>query len=204
MKRLMDLVLASIALVVLSPVILVTALVVRIRLGSPVLYCPTRPGFKGQPFVMYKFRSMLDSRDESGQLLPDEQRMTGFGKFLRGSSLDELPELWNVIRGDMSLVGPRPLMMAYLDRYTPEQRRRHDVKPGVTGWAQINGRNAISWEEKFALDVWYVDNQSLLLDIRILWMTLWTVLFRRGVTAADHVTMPEFMGTDEERAETSE
>tara|TARA_R110002049_G_scaffold27321_2_gene94042 strand:- start:127171 stop:127785 length:615 start_codon:yes stop_codon:yes gene_type:complete len=203
MKRLVDLVLASIALILLSPLILVTAVLVRIRLGSPILFSQTRPGYLGKPFRMYKFRSMLDTRDASGALLPDEERLTPFGQFLRSSSLDELPELWNVIRGDMSLVGPRPLMMAYLDRYTPEQRRRHDAKPGVTGWAQINGRNSISWEEKFGLDVWYVDNQSLILDMRILWLTVWTVLFRRGVSADNHVTMPEYFGPEDERSGTS-
>ena len=203
-KRLMDLALASIALTVLSPAMLMTAIIVRIRLGRPILFSQIRPGYKGRPFRMYKFRTMLDSCDASGNPLPDEQRMTPLGEFLRSSSLDELPELWNVIRGDMSLVGPRPLMMAYLDRYSPEQARRHDVKPGLTGWAQINGRNSISWEEKFGLDVWYVDNHSLLLDIRILWMTLGAVLFRHGVSAAGHATMPEFMGSEDVGVETDE
>ena len=200
----MDLVLSIAALPVLLPVMAITAVLVRLKLGKPIFFSQMRPGKEGVPFRMFKFRSMLDARDPDGNLLPDEDRMTKLGSFLRSSSLDELPELWNVIRGDMSLVGPRPLMMAYLDRYTPEQRRRHDVKPGVTGWAQINGRNSISWAEKFSLDVWYVDNQSLILDIRILWLTLWTVLFRRGVTATDHVTMPEFLGPDDESLKTGE
>ena len=203
-KRVVDLVIATIALVVLSPAMLMTAIIVRIRLRSPILFSQIRPGYRGRPFRMYKFRTMLDSRDASGKPLPDEQRMTPLGEFLRSSSLDELPELWNVIRGDMSLVGPRPLMMAYLDRYSPEQARRHDVKPGLTGWAQINGRNSISWDEKFRLDVWYVDNQSLMLDIRILWMTLWAVLFRQGVSAEGHATMPEFLGPEALSVDTDE
>ena len=150
------------------PILLVTALIIRITMGSPVLFRQMRPGLQGKPFVMYKFRTMLDLRDEDGNVLPDEQRLTGVGRFLRSTSIDELPELINVLKGEMSLVGPRPLLMEYLDRYTPEQARRHNVKPGITGWAQVNGRNAISWEDKFKLDVWYVDNWSLWLDIKIL------------------------------------
>jgi len=199
MKRLIDLVIACSALFFLSPLIVLTALLIRCKLGSPVLFVQTRPGYQGRPFRMYKFRSMLNACNAQGEPLPDEERLTSFGRFLRSSSLDELPELWNVVRGDMSLVGPRPLMMAYLDRYTPEQRRRHDVKPGITGWAQVNGRNALSWDEKFALDLWYVDNHSSALDIRILWLTLWTVLLRRGVAADGHVTMPEFFGSEIEK-----
>lgn len=195
MKRLFDFTLAALGLIALAPVILCIMLLVRFKLGSPVFFTQTRPGLHGAPFKMVKFRTMRDARDSYGKLLPDAERMTPFGAWLRSSSLDELPELWNVIKGEMSLVGPRPLLMQYLDRYTPEQARRHEVKPGVTGWAQVNGRNAISWEEKFGLDVWYVSNQSLSLDIKILWKTVMLVLRREDVTASDNVTMPEFMGT---------
>jgi sugar transferase EpsL len=186
---------ALIVLLVLSPVLLVLAILTRWKLGSPILFRQMRPGLHGKPFMMYKFRTMSDARDSAGNLLPDEQRMTRFGRFLRSTSLDELPELFNVLKGDMSLVGPRPLLLQYLERYTPEQARRHEVKPGITGWAQINGRNALSWEEKFALDVWYVDHQSLWLDIKILFLTLWKVLKREGITQAGEATMSEFMGT---------
>lgn len=182
-------------LVVLAPVMAVIALMVRVHLGRPVIFAHMRAGYRGKPFRMYKFRTMLDLRDENGVLLPDEQRLTPFGRFLRSTSLDELPELWNVIRGDMSLVGPRPLLVEYLPLYTPEQARRHEVLPGITGWAQVNGRNALSWEERFALDVWYVDNWSLWLDIRILWRTVIAVISRRGVSAKGHATMPRFTGT---------
>jgi lipopolysaccharide/colanic/teichoic acid biosynthesis glycosyltransferase len=169
---------------------------VRQELGSPVLFRQVRPGLGGKPFVMYKFRTMTEERDEQGNLFPDEKRLTPFGAFLRAWSLDELPELFNVLKGDMSLVGPRPLLMQYLDRYTPEQFRRHEVKPGITGWAQVNGRNALSWEEKFKLDVWYVDNWTIWLDLKILWLTLVKVLRREGISAHGHATMPEFKGSE--------
>ena len=194
-KRLFDLVSASVALVLLSPLILVLSLLIRWRLGSPVLFRQTRPGLNGQPFTMLKFRTMTDRRDSNGRLLPDAERLTPFGAFLRSASLDELPGLWNVLRGEMSLVGPRPLLMAYLDLYTPEQARRHEVQPGLTGWAQVNGRNALSWEERFKLDIWYVDNRSLALDMRILWMTVWKVFRREGISAPGEATMAEFTGS---------
>jgi len=165
------------------------------RVGSPILFRQTRPGLNGNPFTLYKFRTMTDERDVDGNLLSDSERLTKIGRFLRSTSLDELPELFNVVKGDMSLVGPRPLLMQYLERYTPEQARRHEVKPGITGWAQINGRNAITWEEKFKLDVWYVDNQSLLLDLKILFLTIVSVLKREGINQLGHVTSEEFMGT---------
>lgn len=196
-KRLMDMVLSGAALVVLSPVLLVTALLVRTRLGSPVIFCQERPGKDEKIFKLYKFRSMTDARDENGELLPDEVRLTRFGKLLRATSLDELPELWNILRGDMSIVGPRPLLVRYLPRYNQEQRRRHDVRPGLTGWAQVNGRNAISWEEKFRLDVWYVENLSFLLDLKILFMTVKKVICREGISAENAATAVEFMGTKE-------
>ncbi len=164
-------------------------------MGRPIFFKQVRPGLYGKPFVLYKFRTMLDLRDQTGKMLPDERRLTSFGRWLRSTSLDELPVLFNVLKGDMSLVGPRPLLMEYLDRYTTEQARRHEVKPGITGWAQINGRNAISWEEKFALDVWYVDNWSLLLDFRIIFLTILKVLKHEGISADGHVTMPEFKGS---------
>ena len=170
---------------------------VRMRLGSPILFKQERPGLYGKPFMMMKFRTMTDERDKSGELLSDDKRLTPFGKFLRSTSLDELPELINVLRGDMSLVGPRPLLTRYLDRYTSEQARRHDVKPGITGWAQINGRNAISWEDKLNLDIWYVDNLSLWLDFKILVLTLTKVIKREGISQDGHVTMTEFMGENE-------
>ena len=169
---------------------------VRRKLGSPVFFRQVRPGMNGKPFEMVKFRTMTDERGPDGQLLPDAVRLTPFGRFLRSSSLDELPELWNVLKGDMSLVGPRPLLMEYLPLYSPEQARRHEVRPGVTGWAQINGRNAISWEDKFKLDTWYVDNQSLWLDIKILWLTVKKVLVREGISAPGDATMPVFTGSD--------
>ncbi|MCS6993729.1 MAG: sugar transferase [Anaerolineales bacterium] len=194
-KRLFDLVLAGLGLVILSPVLLLLALLVRIVHGSPVLFTQTRPGFQGRPFRIYKFRTMTNARDENGQLLPDAHRLTRLGRFLRASSLDELPELFNVLRGEMSLVGPRPLLMQYLERYTPEQARRHQVLPGITGWAQVNGRNALTWEEKFRLDVWYVDHWSLWLDVKILLLTLWKVLKREGISQPGHATAEEFMGS---------
>jgi lipopolysaccharide/colanic/teichoic acid biosynthesis glycosyltransferase len=169
-------------------------LLVRWKMGSPVLFRQVRPGLSGKPFEMLKFRTMRDATDSSGQPLADAERTTGLGRFLRSSSLDELPELWNVVKGDMSLVGPRPLLMQYLERYSPEQARRHEVRPGITGWAQVNGRNAIEWEEKFALDLWYVDHASLWLDLKILLLTVRQVLSRKGVSADDHATMPVFTG----------
>ncbi len=196
-KRLLDIVASSLGLVILAPVFIATAILVRVKLGSPILFRQIRPGLHGQPFKMMKFRTMTDERDNQGELLPDAQRLTAFGKFLRSSSLDELPELLNVLKGDMSLVGPRPLLMEYLPLYSAEQSRRHHVKPGITGWAQINGRNAISWEQKFALDVWYVDNQSVLLDIKILCLTVWKVFKREGISAAGEATMSKFTGSKE-------
>lgn len=193
-KRLLDLVLTLPALVVLAPVLALLALLVRLKLGAPVLFRQQRPGLGGKPFTIYKFRTMTDARDAQGNLLPDAQRLTAFGRFLRSSSLDELPELWNVLKGDMSLVGPRPLLMQYLSRYTPQQARRHEVWPGITGWAQVNGRNALRWEEKFALDVWYVDHQSLWLDAKILGMTVWQVFKREGINQPGQATMEEFLG----------
>ena len=201
MKRLIDILVAGLGIVVLSPLLGLLAAVVRLRLGRPVLFRQQRPGLHGRPFVCLKFRTMADARDSRGCLLPDTDRLTSLGRFLRSSSLDELPELWNVLRGDMSLVGPRPLLMEYLPLYNAEQARRHDVKPGITGWAQVSGRNAISWEEKFDLDVWYVEHHSLRLDMKILWLTLWSVLTRKGIAAAGHVTMPKFTGTEGEHHE---
>ena len=198
MKRLLDLGLTVPALLVLWPVLLVLALLVRVNLGSPVLFRQTRPGLRGEPFTVLKFRTMRDALGPDGQPLPDCDRLTRFGRFLRATSLDELPELINVLRGEMSLVGPRPLLMQYLDRYTPRQARRHEVKPGITGWAQVNGRNAISWEEKFELDVWYIDHQSVMLDLKILWLTLASVLKPDDVCQPGHATMEEFMGSDED------
>ncbi|MED0680776.1 sugar transferase [Aneurinibacillus thermoaerophilus] len=193
-KRVFDLVCALVLLVVTLPVMGITALLVRIKLGSPVLFKQKRPGLHGKPFYIYKFRTMTDERDESGELLPDEVRLTGFGRWLRRLSLDELPQLFNVVKGELSLVGPRPLLMEYLPRYTPRQARRHEVKPGITGWAQVNGRNAISWEEKFELDVWYVDRQSFWLDMKILWLTLFKVIRSEGINKEGHATTTEFMG----------
>ncbi len=193
-KRLIDVVAAAAALVLLAPLIAGVALAVRVKLGGPVLFRQERPGLHGRPFTLIKFRTMLDARTPDGRPLPDEERLPLFGQRLRSTSLDELPELWNVLRGDMSLVGPRPLLMHYLPLYSPEQARRHEVRPGITGWAQINGRNAISWPDKFALDVWYVDNWSLVLDVRILVATLRSVLGRHGISAADSATMPYFTG----------
>lgn len=196
LKRLFDIIAASVALLLLSPVILVVAWQVRCKLGSPVLFRQTRPGLHGQPFEMVKFRTMLDAQDESGNPLPDSERMTPFGRFLRSTSLDELPELWNVVKGDMSLVGPRPLAMAYLPLYSPEQARRHEVRPGVTGWAQINGRNSITWKKKFEMDVWYVDHQSLMLDIKILFLTIKKVLSRSDVQEGGQDQVESFNGNN--------
>lgn len=195
MKRLIDFLAAAGGLICLWPVLVVVAILVRRKLGSPVVFSQVRPGLAGKPFRMYKFRTMTDATDEQGQMLPDEVRLTAFGRFLRSTSLDELPELWNVLKGEMSLVGPRPLLMEYLPLYTAEQARRHEARPGITGWAQVNGRNAISWEDKFRLDVWYVDNQSLWLDIRILWLTVRKVLVREGIAAAGEATTTKFTGS---------
>jgi sugar transferase EpsL len=195
LKRALDVVVSAFSLVLLSPVLVAVAVIVWME-GSPVLFRQQRPGYKGVPFFALKFRSMIDHRDEQGRLLPDEARITRLGAFLRRSSLDELPQLWNVLRGDMSLVGPRPLLMQYLDRYTPEQARRHSVPPGITGWAQVNGRNDLAWEKRLALDVWYVDHWSFSLDLRILGITVWKVLKGEGIAAEGSATMPEFMGTE--------
>jgi|SRR5690554_3831625 len=195
LKRLMDIFCSLLALVLLFPFLLVLVLLVRFKLGSPIFFRQVRPGRNGVPFKMIKFRSMTDERDAMGNLLRDSERLTSFGTLLRSSSLDELPELWNVLKGDMSLVGPRPLLMEYLPLYSKEQYRRHEVRPGVTGWAQVNGRNAISWEDKFRLDVWYVDNQSFWLDVKILFLTVKKVLVRDGISAQGDATMPVFKGT---------
>lgn len=194
-KRIFDLLLAALGLVILSPILLLAALLVRIYHGSPVIFTQKRPGFKGTPFHIYKFRTMTDARDKDGNLRPDSERLTRLGRFLRASSLDELPELFNVLRGEMSIVGPRPLLMQYLARYNPEQARRHDALPGITGWAQVNGRNAITWEDKFRLDVWYVDHWSLWLDIQIIFLTVWKVFKREGISQPGHATAEEFMGS---------
>lgn len=194
LKRLFDLVTSVFAIVLLSPFIIILAVFVKIKLGSPVFFTQERPGKGGRPFKMYKFRTMTDKRDEKGSLLPDHERMTPFGTWLRSTSLDELPELFNVIRGEMSIVGPRPLLMKYLPRYSAEQYRRHEVKPGITGWAQVNGRNLIDWDRKLALDVWYVDNMSFWLDIKIIFLTVIHVFKRENVTQDGHVTVEEFMG----------
>jgi len=196
MKRWFDILVAGLGLLVLSPLLIILAIIIQMRMGRPVLFKQIRSGLNGHPFLMYKFRTMTDERDKNGVLLSDEIRLTRLGRVLRSSSLDELPELFNVLKGDMSLVGPRPLLMQYLDRYTPEQARRHKVKPGIAGLAQVNGRNAISWEEKFILDVWYVDNCSLWLDMKILLMTVVKVFQREGISAYGQATMQEFMGSD--------
>lgn len=196
LKRCVDVLASSCGLILLGPVLAIVAFLVSCKLGSPVFFRQVRPGKDGKPFEMMKFRTMLDAVDTTGQALPDEMRMTPFGSFLRSSSLDELPGLWDVLKGDMSLVGPRPLLMEYLPLYSPEQARRHDVKPGITGWAQVNGRNAISWEEKFALDVWYVDNQSFWLDIKILLLTVKKVFVRDGISADGLATMSKFQGSE--------
>ena len=198
LKRLIDVLVAAVALIILSPLILVVALLVRARLGSPVLFTQERPGLHGKPFTMIKFRTMLDARDENGALRPDSERLTDFGRRLRSSSLDELPELWNVLTGDMSLIGPRPLLMHYLPLYSAEQARRHDVPPGITGWAQINGRNAIGWDQKFALDTWYVDHWSLALDAKILAASVKSVFSKHGISADGEATMPEFTGNKDD------
>lgn len=194
-KRAFDVAVACVALVALSPLICLLFVAVRFSLGSPALFRQVRPGKDGKPFLMLKFRTMTDARDQNGDLLPDTVRLTPFGRWLRRTSLDELPELWNVVKGDMSLVGPRPLLMEYLPLYSVEQARRHEVRPGITGWAQINGRNAISWEEKLALDVWYVDNRSMWLDLKILWLTIARVFKAEGIAQPGHATAEKFTGS---------
>lgn len=198
MKRLFDIFASAAALLLLSPLLLLLAILVRLKLGSPVLFRQTRPGLYGRPFRLLKFRTMTDARGQDGSLLPDDQRLPAFGRSLRAWSLDELPELWNVLTGDMSLVGPRPLLMEYLPLYTTEQARRHEVRPGLTGWAQVNGRNALSWDRKFALDTWYVDNRSFWLDLKILWRTVGNVLTSHGISAEGEATMPRFEGSNKE------
>lgn len=197
-KRLLDLLLALPGLVLISPILLIIAILVRWRLGSPVLFRQTRPGYKSQLFAVYKFRTMTDTRDETGKLLPDKERLSKLGQFLRSFSLDELPELFNVLRGEMSLVGPRPLLVQYLERYSAEQARRHDVLPGITGWAQVNGRNALTWEDKFRFDVWYVDHWSFGLDLKVLGITLWKAVTREGISQPGHATAEEFYGSGEQ------
>jgi sugar transferase EpsL len=196
LKRLFDLTLTIPLIILISPIILIITLLVLIIHGKPVIFKQIRPGFRGKPFTVYKFRTMNDSRDNEGNRLPDAQRLTSLGKFLRASSLDELPEFLNVLRGEMSLVGPRPLLIQYLERYSPEQARRHDVTPGITGWAQVNGRNAITWEDKFKLDLYYVDNWSLWFDLKIILMTLWKWIKREGINQPGHATAEEFMGNN--------
>jgi len=194
-KRTLDLIVGSFLLLLTAPLLGLSALLVHVTLGPPVLFRQQRPGMYGRPFVIYKFRTMTEARDAHGKLLPDRQRLTPFGRFLRITSLDETPELINVLVGEMSLVGPRPLLMRYLERYTPEQMRRHEVRPGITGWAQVNGRNAITWEQKFALDVWYVDHMSFLLDLKIILMTARKIISREGISQPGQATMEEFMGS---------
>ena len=196
-KRGLDLLLSGCALLVLWPVLLVLVLLVRSKLGSPAIFCQERPGKNGKVFRLYKLRTMTDERDENGELLPDEVRLTPFGRTLRSLSLDELPELWNIFRGDMSLVGPRPLLVKYLPLYNAQQARRHEVMPGLTGWAQVNGRNLVTWEDKFTMDVWYVDHISFILDLKILWLTVKAVLRREGISGQSSATMDEFRGSEE-------
>jgi sugar transferase EpsL len=198
-KRLFDLIITSLSLIITLPLMLLISLLVWIFLGSPVLFRQKRPGYKGMPFLTYKFRTMTNHTGPDGKLLPDAERLTRFGSFLRSTSLDDIPQVFNVLRGEMSLVGPRPLLMQYLKRYTPEQMRRHDVLPGITGWAQINGRNALDWEEKFRLDVWYVDHWSFWLDLKILFMTPWKVFKREGINQPGHATVEEFKGSENRR-----
>ena len=193
-KRYFDLALTILGFAAISPLIVIIVAIVKTVLGDPIFFRQFRPGINGKLFTLYKFRTMTNALDGNNALLPDAQRLTKLGKFLRATSMDELPELYNVLKGDMSIVGPRPLLIQYLDRYTPEQARRHEVKPGLTGWAQVNGRNAISWEEKFKLDVWYVDNQTFLLDVKIILLTIKKVLLREGISADGEATMAEFMG----------
>ena len=195
LKRIIDIAGSSIGLILLSPIFLVLIILIRKNLGSPVFFTQIRPGLNGKSFKMYKFRSMKDAINKDGNQLPDAERLTPFGKKLRSTSLDELPELWNVLKGDMSLVGPRPLLMEYLPLYNSEQKKRHNVRPGITGWAQVNGRNAISWEEKFALDVWYVNNQSSWLDLKILFLTIKKVLIKEGITDSNNISAGKFTGS---------
>lgn len=194
-KRIFDLGIALFLILLLSPLYLLTALVILLFLGRPVIFCQTRPGYQGQPFTLYKFRTMRDQKDSQGQLLPDSERLTSLGKFLRSTSIDELPEFFNVLKGDLSLVGPRPLLMKYLPLYSAEQARRHEVLPGITGWAQVHGRNTLSWEEKFKLDVWYVDHWSFALDLKIIALTVWKILKREGISQEGQATAEEFKGT---------
>jgi len=198
-KRLMDFTSTLCILLILSPLLLVVSVLIRLRLGSPVLFKQERPGLKGNPFFLYKFRTMTNAKDADGNLLTDAERLTPFGNMLRRTSIDELPELINVLKGDMSLVGPRPLLMEYLPLYDAEQARRHEVRPGITGWAQVNGRNAINWEDKFELDLWYVDNQTCWLDVKVLWMTVIKVIKREGISQEGHATMEKFMGSKKEK-----
>jgi len=195
-KRSFDFIIAFSAMLVLLPIIIIVAILIRLKLGSPIFFTQDRPGLDGKTFKILKFRTMLDATDKHGQQLSDEHRMTGFGSFLRSASLDELPGLFNVLKGDMSLVGPRPLLVQYLPLYSAEQARRHNVRPGITGWAQVNGRNAISWEDKFSFDVWYVENQNFWLDLRILFLTVKKVFIKEGISADEHVTMPFFTGSN--------
>lgn len=196
-KRLFDLIISTLALIIFSPILLIVALLVAIYHGRPVVFHQQRPGYKGRPFYIYKFRTMTNRLAPDGSLLPDAERMTPFGRFLRSLSLDELPELFNILRGDMSIVGPRPLLMEYLPRYSAEQMRRHDTFPGLTGWAQVNGRNALTWPDKFKLDVWYVDNWSFWLDLKIIFMTIWKVIKREGVSQEGQATVEYFMGNED-------
>lgn len=197
-KRLIDIILSGLGIIFLSPLFIIITIIVLFKLGRPVLFCQIRPGLHGKPFEIYKFRTMLNKNDKNEQLLPDSQRLTTFGKLLRSTSMDELPELWNVLKGDMSLVGPRPLLMEYLTRYSPSQYRRHEIKPGITGWAQITGRNTLTWEQKFEQDVWYVDNQSLWIDLKILFITIIKVIKRDDINEDGKVTMSKFMGNNNE------
>ena len=196
MKRILDFIISLIAILLLSPLILITALLINIKLGSPVIFKQSRPGLNGEVFQVYKFRTMIDLRDEHGELLPDSVRLTPFGQLLRKLSLDELPQLYNVLKGDMSFVGPRPLLVEYLPLYNEKQARRHEVRPGITGWAQVNGRNAISWEQKFDYDVWYVENQSLYLDLKILFLTVKKVFISEGISQQGHATIEKFKGSE--------
>ncbi|MFV0516153.1 MAG: sugar transferase [Aminipila sp.] len=196
-KRMTDIIVSTIAIILLMPILVVVYFLVTMKLGTPAIFKQERPGLNEKIFTMYKFRSMTDEKDINGELLSDEIRLTQFGKLLRKTSLDELPELFNILKGDMSFIGPRPLLVRYLDRYTKHQARRHEVRPGLTGWAQINGRNAISWEEKFELDVWYVDNWSLWLDIKIFFKTFAKVFEKEGISSSEHATMEEFMGSED-------
>jgi len=204
MKRLFDFITSLIALIILSPIMGVTAILIRKKIGSPVLFKQQRPGLKDEPFYVYKFRSMTNARDEKGELLPDDIRLTSLGKVIRKLSLDELPQLWNVLKGDMSFVGPRPLLMEYLPLYNERQARRHEVRPGITGWAQVNGRNAISWEEKFELDVWYVENRSFWLDMKIIFMTVVKVFKSEGISQGGQATMTKFTGNKTSSSEDGE